>query len=47
MLDGTNWTNYTTSNCGLAANFVWAIAIDALGNKWFRTPDAGVSKFHE
>ncbi len=34
--DGTNWTTYTTAD-GLADNAVYAIAIDAQGNKWFGT----------
>jgi ligand-binding sensor domain-containing protein len=41
--DGTTWTNYTTED-GLANNTVYAIAIDAEGNKWFGTM-GGVSKF--
>ena len=40
-----SWITYNTSNSGLAANSVDAIAIDALGNKWFGTAASGVSKF--
>jgi ligand-binding sensor domain-containing protein len=42
--DDTTWTIYTTAD-GLAGNHVYAIAIDAEGNKWFGT-DGGVSKFN-
>ncbi len=42
--DGTNWTRYDTTD-GLADNYICAIAIDALGNKWFGTNKGGVSKF--
>jgi len=37
------WTTYTTSN-GLINNYVFAIAVDAQGNKWFGTR-GGISKF--
>jgi ligand-binding sensor domain-containing protein len=40
----TQWTVYNATNSGLAGNNVYAIAIDAQGNKWFGT-NAGVSKF--
>ncbi len=38
-----SWTNYTTAN-GLIHNYVRAIAIDSLNNKWFATR-GGVSEF--
>jgi hypothetical protein len=38
------WTTYNTSNSGIASNYVYAIAIDEEGNKWFGT-NKGVSKF--
>ncbi len=33
--NGANWTSYDTSNSGLVADWVWDIAIDSLGHKWF------------
>ena len=42
--DGATWRTYTTSNSGLAANYVLSIAVDDEGNKWFGT-NQGVSKF--
>jgi len=41
----SNWVTYSTSNSGLADNNVYAIVIDASGNKWFGTWNGGVSKF--
>ncbi len=43
--DGTNFTSYDTTNCGLVNDYVLSIAIDAQGNKWFGTFGGGVSKF--
>jgi Bacterial Ig-like domain (group 2)/Two component regulator propeller len=41
----TRWTNYNTSNSGLINDTVYAIAIDAQGNKWIGT-EKGLSKFN-
>ena len=43
--DEGTWTTYNTSNSGLANNYVYVIAIDEEGNKWFGTWGGGVSKF--
>lgn len=43
--DGTNWTIYNSDNSDLASYSASVIAIDAQGNKWFGTWNAGVSKF--
>jgi ligand-binding sensor domain-containing protein len=39
------WTTYTESD-GLVSNFVYAIAIDDEGNKWFGT-SKGISRFND
>ncbi|HAM38178.1 MAG TPA: hypothetical protein DCP53_02095, partial [Elusimicrobia bacterium] len=44
--DGTNWTNYTTSD-GLAENQVLSISIDNEDNKWFGTGSGAISKFDD
>jgi len=41
--DGTTWTTYR-GGYGLVSDYVYAIAIDAQGNKWFGA-EGGVSKF--
>jgi ligand-binding sensor domain-containing protein len=40
----SKWAFYNTANSGLASDNVYAIAIDAQGNKWLGT-DNGVSEF--
>ena len=42
--DGAHWTTYNALNSGLPYGSVYAIAIDAQGNKWFGT-GGGVSEF--
>ena len=41
--DGTNWTNYTSSNSGLSNIIVQAIYVDNHGNIWFGT-HTGISE---
>jgi ligand-binding sensor domain-containing protein len=41
--DGTNWTNYSTSD-GLANNYITDIEVDGQGNVWFGTA-IGLTKF--
>ena len=40
------WTVYNTSNSGLPDDWINAIAIDALGNKWIGT-DGGLAVYRE
>ena len=35
--NGTNWKTYTFGNSGLGNGFIYAIAIDSTGKKWFGT----------
>jgi len=35
--DGENWTTYTFGNSGLGNGYIYAIAIDSTGKKWFGT----------
>ncbi len=44
LLFAGDFTNYDTSNSGLAGNKVKAVVVDANGNKWFGT-DQGLSAF--
>ena len=41
--DRGTWKTFNSSNSGLARDFVSAIAIDAVGNKWFGTNSNGLS----
>jgi ligand-binding sensor domain-containing protein len=43
--DGARWRTYTTRD-GLIDNFVYAIAVDDEGNKWFGTR-VGISRFSD
>ena len=46
--DGTNWTDYSTSNSGLPDNWgVNAIAIDGSGNIWIGTWGGGLAVYNE
>ena len=44
--DDTSWTVYNTSNSGLPENYISAVAIDQMGNKWIGT-GGGVAVFNE
>lgn len=43
--DGSNWTNYNSSNSGLPDNWIYSFAIDSQDRKWIGTYDYGVAKF--
>lgn len=47
VLSGSTWTNYTTSNSSITANYITPIAFDLTGNTWLGTyfSSGGVNKF--
>ena len=45
--DGTNWTDYDTSNSGILSNGLTFIEIDEYGNKWIGHRFEGLSVFNE
>lgn len=47
VYNGLTWIQYTTSNSGIARNFVWSIDVDGYGRIWFahRLDGGGVSMF--
>ena len=45
--DGSTWTTYTNSDYPAIDDYVCAITIDSMGNKWFGTKGEGVLKFDD
>jgi hypothetical protein len=43
--DGNDWINYTTSNSGLASDWIKALVKDKQGNLWIGTWGSGIAKF--
>ena len=45
--DGENWTPFTAEDSGLPSNNILQIMVDAHGNKWIATRDAGLAVYRE